>query len=379
MNNANDSLAVRSPMSYQETDRRIPVTLLTGFLGAGKTTLLNHLLSQPEMANAAVLINEFGSVAVDHHLVTKIDEDLILLDSGCICCTVRGDLTRSLTELFMNSLQRKIVPINRVVIETTGLADPAPVIYTLMEDFFVAERFRIDGVVTVVDATHAAGQLAQHPEAVKQVAMADRLLVSKCDLTEEPAMAELSQTLRRINPAAAQIYVRRGEVALASIIGCGLYDPGSKTPDVAGWLAEEKVREERNKAHVHHHHDVDRHDAEVYSFALTFDQPLQWVCFVDAVSLLLQGMGDRILRIKGLLNVIGDDKPRVVQCVQHTNYPYTRLDDWPAEAPYNDRKSRLVFIVRGLDQLLIEKAFAMFCGVLDGERREALVAEGRMK
>jgi G3E family GTPase len=189
-------------MSVQNIERRIPVTLLTGFLGAGKTTLLNHLLSQPEMANAAVLINEFGSVAVDHHLVTKIDEDLILLDSGCICCTVRGDLKRSLTELFMKSLQRKIVPIKRVVIETTGLADPAPVIFTLMEDFFIAERFRIDGVVTVVDATHAAGQLAQHPEAVKQVAMADRLLLSKCDLAEGPATAELSQTLRRINPAA---------------------------------------------------------------------------------------------------------------------------------------------------------------------------------
>lgn len=368
-------------MTTTDTDRRIPVTLLTGFLGAGKTTLLNHLLSQPDMVNAAVLINEFGSVAVDHHLVTKIDEDLIMLDSGCICCTVRGDLTRSLTDLFMKSLQRKIVPINRVVIETTGLADPAPVIFTLMEDFFIAERFRIDGVVTVVDATHAAGQLAQHPEVVKQVAMADRLLLSKCDLADGPTVEAISQTLRRINPGAPQIFVRRGEVALASLTGCGLYDPGTKTPDVAGWLAEEEVREERRKSHGHHHHhhDVDRHDAEVYSFAMTFDQPLQWVCFVDAVSQLLQGMGDRILRIKGLLNVIGDDKPRVVQCVQHTNYPYTRLDEWPAEAPCNDRKSRLVFIVHGLDQMLIEKAFAMFCGVLDGERREALVAEGRLQ
>jgi G3E family GTPase len=368
-------------MNDQHTDRRIPVTVLTGFLGAGKTTLLNHLLRQPEMESTAVLINEFGSVGVDHHLVEKIDDDLILLDSGCICCTVRSDLTRSLTELFMRCMRRELKPISRVIIETTGLADPAPVIYTLMEDFFVAERFRIDGVVTVVDATHALQQLAQHAESVKQIAMADRLLISKCDLATAEQLAEVSRTLTRLNPAAAQIYVRRGEVAVASLTNCGLYDPGSKKPDVASWLAEERVREERRKDHGHHHHqhDVDRHDAEVYSFALTFDQPLQWVCFVDAVSLLLQEMGDRILRIKGLLNVIGDDKPRVVQCVQHTNYPYTRLDDWPAEAPYNDRKSRLVFIVRGLDQMLIEKAFAMFCGVLDGERREALVAEGRLK
>jgi G3E family GTPase len=161
--------------------------------------------------------------------------------------------------------------------------------------------------------------------------------------------------------------VRRGEVAVASLTHCGLYDPGSKAPDVAGWLAEEKVREERRKAHGHHHHDhdVDRHDAQVYSFALTFDQPLQWVFFADAVATLLDTMGDRILRIKGLLNVVGDHKPRVVQCVQHVMYPYSRLDDWPAEAPYNDRKSRLVFIVRDLPQSMIEQAFAMFCNARD--------------
>ena len=160
---------------HQDADRQIPVTILTGFLGAGKTTLLNHLLRQPEMADAAVLINEFGSVAVDHHLVAKLDEDVIMLDSGCICCTVRDDLTRSLADLFMRCMRRELKPIRRVAIETTGLADPAPVIYTLMDDFFVSERYRMDGVVTVVDATHAEGQLGQHAGAVKQDAMADHL------------------------------------------------------------------------------------------------------------------------------------------------------------------------------------------------------------
>lgn len=229
-------------MTSPTADHRIPVTLLTGFLGAGKTTLLNHLLTQPEMANTAVLINEFGSVAVDHHLVCKIDEDLMLLDSGCICCTVRGDLTRSLSELFMRSLRREILPIQRVIIETTGLADPAPVIYTLMEDFFIAERFRTDGVVTVVDSTHILKQLGSHPEPVKQVAMADRLLISKCDLASKEQLTEVSQTLTRLNPAAAQIYVHRGEVAVASLTHCGLYDPGSKMPDVAGWLGKKYAK-----------------------------------------------------------------------------------------------------------------------------------------
>ncbi|WP_306602749.1 GTP-binding protein [Azonexus sp.] len=353
-------------MTSSDSDRRIPVIILTGFLGAGKTTLLNHLLTQPEMAETAVLINEFGSIAVDHHLVEKIDDDVILLDSGCICCTVRGDLTRSLTDLFMRCLRRELTPIRRVIIETTGLADPSPVIFTLMEDFFLLERYRIDGVVTAVDATHGEGQLGAHGEAIKQVAMADRLLLTKTDLATPEQIDSLARRLTAMNPSAPQIQVQQGAVAASVILDCGLYDPAGKSPDVAGWLAEEKVREERRKAHgQHHHHDVDRHDAHVYSFALTFAEPLQWAAFADTVSVLLESMGERILRIKGLLNVIGDHKPRVVQCVQHVLYPYTRLDDWPADAPYNDRQSRLVFIVRDLDQSLVEQAFAMFCGARD--------------
>ncbi len=345
---------------------RIPITLLTGFLGAGKTTVLNHLLTQPEMADAAVLINEFGAVAVDHHLVEKIDEDLMLLDSGCICCTVRTDLTRSLTELFMRCLRRQLKPIRRVVIETTGLADPAPVIYTLLEDPFIAERYVMDGVLTVVDMSHIAQQLAQHDEAVKQVVMADRLLLSKTDQTDPAQSHNAAALLRRLNPAAQQLPMSHGRIGLAEIINCGLYDPHSKSPDVAAWLAQEKVREQQRQVHGHHHHhDVDRHDAHVHSFALTFDKPLHWGQFIDALSILLQTLGDKILRIKGLVNVLGDSRPRIVHCVQHTYYPSTSLEHWPDTPPYQDRKSRLVFIVRDLQPALVEQAFVLFCNARD--------------
>ena len=368
-----------SDPNAQEADRRIPVTILTGFLGAGKTTLLNHLLRQPQMEGCAVLINEFGEVGVDHHLVEKVDESLVVLDSGCICCSVQGDLVRALKGLFMRALRRELKGLRRVLIETTGLADPAPVIHTLLSEPFLSERYRLDGVVTAVDATHAREQLASHNEAMRQVAMADRLLLTKCDLASEEVRAEVAALVSALNPGARQVEVAQGRVAPEQIFDCGLYDPGGKTPDVAAWLGEEAVRAVHRaspapawrrpgagqRAVFGESADAqvsERHSAGVHSFVLCFEEPLAWYEFSDGLSLLLQVYGGRILRIKGLLNVAGDPQPRVLQCVQHSVYPATSLEAWPDGPPYHDRRSQLVFIVRDLAQEEVASILGSFTG-----------------
>ena len=317
-----------------------PVTVLTGFLGAGKTTVLNHLLRQPALARTAVLVNEFGDIGIDHLLVEKLDENTVLLNAGCLCCTVRGDLTRVLREMLPKARRGDI---GRIVIETTGLAEPAPILATLMTDPVVASAYRLDGVVTVIDAVAGETNLRERPEAVRQIAVADRIVVTKTDLADA---APLLRRIARFNPGAPVIVAAQGAIDPASVLNAGLFNAASKIPDVAGWLHAE--------AHEHYHHD---HDERVTSFCLTFDQPLHWQGVGLWLEMLIQTRGKDMLRIKGILNLKGQDRPVAIHAVQHVLHPPALLSAWPEDDP---RTSRIVFITQDLPRAMIEEGMRAF-------------------
>lgn len=346
----------------------IPVTVLTGFLGAGKTTLLNQLLRRPELARTAVLINEFGEIGLDHLLVERVEGDVVLLSSGCLCCTVRGELVESLNRLAVQRTEGAL-DFDRVVIETTGLADPAPILHTLMGDPGVLRHCRLDGIVTVVDAVNGSATLDAQPESVKQVAVADRLVLSKTDLAAPEAVAALRARLARLNPAAPLIVAEMGAVDPARLFHAGLFDPARKIPDVAAWLNAEAYADPHHHPHHEHQHDhadhahgqdphdVNRHDARIRAFCLTFEQPLHWQAVATWLEMLIVTRGESLLRVKGVLDLVGQDRPVAIHGVQHLFHPPTPLPAWPEGEP---RRSRLVFIVRDLDRAVIEEGLRAF-------------------
>ncbi|MBH66794.1 MAG: GTP-binding protein [Rhodospirillaceae bacterium] len=343
---------------------RIPVSILTGFLGSGKTTLLSKLIAHKNMENVAVIINEFGEVGIDDALVVKSNEDTILLNNGCLCCTVRGDLVNTMQSLYSQQSNGEIAAFERLVVETTGLADPAPILHTMMADPFLVSKYRLDGVITVVDAHHAMTQFDQQFESVKQAAVADRIVLTKIDVTEDDTISNVKERLTSLNPAAPIIEATHGAVRPEELFNAGLYNPLTKTADVSRWLKEEaymnseghvyhRVGEHGSESHHHHHHDVNRHDDHIHSFAVHFDSPLKWANIAGALDMLVQTHGASILRIKGILNVAEiDDQPVVVHAVQHMFHPPAKIDEWPTE----DRRSRLVFIVKDVEKTTIEDA-----------------------
>jgi G3E family GTPase len=346
----------------EETLERLPVSVLTGFLGSGKTTVLRHLLHQPELSDTAVIINEFGEIGLDHLLVESSSEDMLLLSSGCLCCTIRGDLIQTLRSLYKRRARGEISAFRRVVIETTGLADPAPILHTLMQDSLLSEFYRLDGVIATVDAVNGMDQLNRQSESVKQAAVADRIVLTKTDLAGDTAALE--QRLRDLNPAAPIIRVAQGRVDPAILFDAGLYNPSSKTLDVQRWLHEEAYAEHAAHEHgAHHGHDHahvalnrNRHDDHIHAFCLRYETPLDWAKFVDWIEMLISLHGANLLRIKGILNVAGNDGPVAVHGVQHLFHPPVDLGAWPDA----DRASRLVFITRDIEQATLTKGLAAF-------------------
>ncbi|MBT4908097.1 MAG: GTP-binding protein [Rhodospirillaceae bacterium] len=342
----------------------IPVSLLTGFLGSGKTTVLNHVLHDPRMDKAAVIVNEFGEVGLDHELMVAGAEDMVLLNSGCLCCTVRGDLVNTLRDMMMLRLREDVPSFDRVLIETTGLADPAPILHTLMSDQLVTNYFRLDGVITTVDAANGADTLDKQFESVKQVAVADRLLLTKTDIADAATLEALEERLAAANPAAPRITVLDGDVDPAMLFNAGLYDPKTKTPDVEGWLRDEAYADGAGNGDDHEHghgdhdhgHDVNRHDDHISSFCVTYDKPLRLDALEQWFDTIMMLKGPDLLRIKGIVNVAEMDRPVVIHGVQHVFHPPAVLDAWPSD----DRRTRIVFITRDVERKTIEDTLTWF-------------------
>jgi G3E family GTPase len=301
------------------------VVLLTGYLGSGKTTLLSRLLVHPEMGETAVIVNELGEVAIDHHLLRRVDERTVVLGNGCVCCTLRGDLADELRDLLSRRDRGEIPAFGRVVVETTGLADPAPILYTLLGEPVVKHHFELERVITTVDAQHGL----RSEESVKQAAVADRLVVTKPDLAD-PAV--VMRDLRRLNPAAEILESVLGDLAPGELFGGDERDPRDLVFD-----------------------DAPAHDHDVRAVCLTFDEPLDWTAFGIWLTMLLQARGGEVLRVKGLLNV-GTEGPLVINGVQHVVHPPEHRPEWPDD----DRRSRIVFIGRGFAREELERSLAAF-------------------
>lgn len=316
-----------------------PVTVLTGFLGSGKTTLLNRWLHDPRFADTAVLVNELGEIAIDHALVRESSERIVVLAGGCICCRVAGDVVRALRELHFQRVEATIPDYRRVVIETTGLADPAPLLATLVEMPLMAARHALAGVVTAVDAEYGLADLDEHPEALKQAAMADRLVITKADRVPEAKLQALESRLAQVNPGARRVRSRNADADPSLLLDAGLYRGEGLATDARGWLNAGAYRHVGAATAA-------AHDPRVVSFVWTREEPCPWEDVESALETLLELRGNRIMRLKGLVNVAGEEAPRAIHAVQHTLYPPARLAGWPDE----DRRTRIVFIGRELDE-----------------------------
>ncbi len=337
----------------------IPVNVVTGFLGAGKTTLLNRLLREPELADTLVIVNEWGEIGLDHLLIERVEGDVILLASGCLCCALRGDLVDALRDLATRRDDGRIAPFKRIVIETSGLADPAPVLHALMSDRDLASRYRLAGIVALVDAVNGGATLRNFAESARQVALADCIALAKSDLldgSERPArLAALSETLRALNPFAPIADIAAGELRAADLVAL---DPFEALSDIAAprRLAVDRRSERAASAGAP---TAGRHSASIGAYALRLPDPVGGAPFACFLGLLRATLGPRLLRVKGLIALAEHPaEPLVIHGVQHIFHPPRRLRAWPDE----DRSTRIVLVADGLDRSSVDRLWAALAG-----------------
>ncbi len=333
----------------------IPVTIITGFLGSGKTTLLARLLGYPAMERTALIINEFGEIGLDHELIETSDETDVVLMGGCLCCTIKGDLVNTMQALAQRRERCEVLAFQRLVIETTGLADPAPILQSIMGDPQLQRAYRLDGVVTLIDAVNGLDTLDRHAEAMKQAAVADRLVITKADAATAEEVRALRARLEDLNPAATTLQAEHGDLPPERLLDAGLFDPETKSPDVVRWLNEAAYAPDHKHDHVHdhhHHHDINRHDDRISAFCLRLDEPIPSVAVGLFLDILMADRGADLLRVKGILHIAEQPAtPMVIHAVQHVVHAPAYLDRWPSA----DRASRLVFIVKDMTETEIKR------------------------
>ncbi|MBQ3105403.1 MAG: GTP-binding protein [Lachnospiraceae bacterium] len=326
-------------------DNRYPITVVTGFLGSGKTTLLSGVLKYEKFKNTAVIINEYGQAGLDHRLIRRIEEKTRLLSGGCICCNMRDDLVKELKEI-LNESERGEIVLERVVIETTGLADPAPILFSILMDPLLTNRYYVDGVVCCVDAANGELHLKNNNESVKQIVTADTVIITKTDIVDRDTLQRMRKRLGKLNPAAKILEAARGEI-----------DPEAVLTNTQSRMEKTGTMERLENAEDPA--AVTAHDAGVRSMSIKFYAPLDWTAFGLWMSMLLYAHGEKIMRIKGIVDV-GDRGPIVINGVQHIIHPPQHLEDWNGE----ERNSQIVFIMKEIEPEQLMASLVAFQNIL---------------